>query len=118
MNPGEKIYLSWSDLKWCKFFLPGTLHSHRRLGLVPKPCLRLIMVKSLANLSESGTEKTYSSKEKKDKKRKPQSNAGVGKMQGWSVAELRITLAFLCSVGRCGACITLLIFWIYFLLKR
>jgi hypothetical protein len=91
--------------------MPGTLHSHRRLGLVPKPCLRLILVKSLDNVSQEGTRKTYSSKEKKTKKRKPQSNAGVGKMQGWSAAELRTTLAFLCSTGLCGARITLLNFF-------
>jgi hypothetical protein len=34
----------------------------------------------------------------------------MGKMQGWSATELCITLAFLCSVGSCGARITLLNF--------
>jgi len=41
----------------------------------------------------------YSLKEKKDKKRKPLSHAGVGKMQGRSAAELCIILAFLWWVG-------------------
>lgn len=36
--------------------------------------------------------------------------AVVGKMQGWSEAELCITLAFLRSTGSFGACITLVSF--------
>jgi len=42
-------------------------------------------------------------KEKKDKKRKPLSHAGVGKMQGRSEAELCIILAFLWWVSPVGS---------------